>query len=186
MRINTAIKNITNLRRLASEPKRLLAFLIVIGAVLFFNTCASTSLNGVAQRVIDGDTIVLVDKSGQKHTIRFFGIDAPETNTKQPFGEEAKDFLASMIADKEVKIIVKDRDKYGRIVGIVKFEGKDINKIMVEKGYAWAYSYYTEAYVAEHNKAKAEKIGLWADENSTNKAIEPYKWRKSHKSKDFQ
>lgn len=180
MKLNASIKNIANLRRLLNEPKRLLALFIVVGVVLLFNTCASASLQGVA-KVIDGDTITLIEKSGQKHTIRFYGIDAPETTTKQPFGEESKAFLASMIADKEVKIIVKDKDKYGRIVGIVKFKGEDINKIMVEKGYAWAYSYYTEAYVAQHNAAKAQKLGLWADENATNKAIEPYKWRKSHK-----
>lgn len=185
MKLNASIKNIAHLRRLLNEPKRLLALFIVIGAVLFLNTCASASLQGVA-KVIDGDTITLVEKNGQKHTIRFFGIDAPETNTKQPFGEESKAFLASMIADKEVKIIVKDKDKYGRIVGIVKFDGKDINKIMVEKGYAWAYSYYTDAYTAEHNAAKAQKIGLWGDENATNKAIEPYKWRKSHRNKGFE
>lgn len=181
MRLNAFIRNITNIRKLSSEPKRLLSFLIIVGLVLFLNTCASTSIQGNVKTVIDGDTIVLLDKENQKHTIRFFGIDAPETTTKQPFGEEAKEFLASMIADKKVKIIVKDKDKYGRIVGIVKFEGKDINKIMVENGFAWAYSYYSEAYVNEHRKAKEQKLGLWADE----KAQEPYKWRKAHRNKGF-
>lgn len=176
MRLN--ISNITNLRKLTSEPKRLLIFLIALGLVLFLNTCASTNIQGVVEKVVDGDTIVLLDDKKQKHTIRFFGIDAPETTTKQPFGEEAKQFLASKITDKKVKIIVKDKDKYGRIVGIVKFEGRDINEEMVKEGYAWAYSYYSEAYVPQHRKAKEQKLGLWADE----KAQEPYKWRKAHRT----
>lgn len=115
-----------------------------------------------------------------------FGIDAPETNTNQPFGEEARAFLAQEIEGKKVQIIIKTKsDKYGRVVGVVKFDGQDINKIMVQKGYAWAYSYYTDAYTAEHNAARAQQIGLWADDNSTNKPIEPYKWRKTHQKKGF-
>ena len=174
-------KNLLNLRKLASSPKRLLGLLVAFGVVLFLSTCASTqTLTGSVDRVIDGDTISLVDKSGQSYKIRFFGIDAPESNTHQPFGEEAKDFLTQKIEGKKVKIIVKTKkDKYGRVVGVVKFDGQDINKIMVEQGLAWAYTYYTDAYKGEHERAKAQGVGLWADE----KPVEPYKWRKKHKDK---
>lgn len=188
MKLNASIKNIANLRKLANEPKRLLVLFIIIGVVLFLNTCTSTSesLQGVAARVIDGDTITLIDKNEQSHKIRLFGIDAPETNTNQPFGEEARAFLAQEIEGKKVQIIIKTKsDKYGRVVGVVKFDGQDINKKMVQEGYAWAYSYYTDAYTAEHNAARAQQIGLWADDNSTNKPIEPYKWRKTHQKKGF-
>ena len=85
-----------------------------------------------------------------------------------------------------MQIIIKTKsDKYGRVVGVVKFDGQDINKKMVQEGYAWAYSYYTDAYTAEHNAARAQQIGLWADDNSTNKPIEPYKWRKTPQKKGF-
>ncbi len=170
-------RKILNLRRLASSPKQLLTALIVFGLALFFSTCASTqTLSGSVERVIDGDTIRLVDGEGKSHRVRFFGIDAPES--KQPYGEEATAFLASQIEGKKVKIIIKTKsDKYGRIVGVVQSEGRDINKIMVERGLAWAYSYYTDAYLPQHRLAREQGVGLWADENAT----EPYKWRKKHK-----
>lgn len=176
------LRSLLNIRRLTSDPKRLLTTLMLVGVVLFFNTCASVeTLRGSVQRVVDGDTIVLVDKNGE-HRIRLHGIDAPESNTHQPFGEEAKVFLRDKIEGKSVKIIVKEkRDKYGRIVGVVKFDGDDINEMMVSQGLAWAYTYYTDAYAAQQSKAKGAKLGLWADENATN----PYEWRKMHKNKDF-
>lgn len=183
MRLNATLKNIINLRKLASDPKRLLAFLVIVGLVLFLNTFFDAdSLQGKVIEVFDGDTIVLLDKASQEHTVRLFGIDAPETGTRQPFGEESKAFLASMIMGKEVKVMIKGKDKYSRDLGIVEFEGRDINKIMVENGLAWAYSYYTDAYMQEHKKAQEQKLGLWADE----KAQEPYKWRKTHKNRRFQ
>lgn len=180
-------RTLSSYKHLASSPKHLLAFLITLGVVLFFSTCSNhATLKGSVERVIDGDTITLLDEKGQSHKIRFFGIDAPETNTNQPFSEEARAFLAQEIEGKKVQIIIKTKsDKYGRVVGVVKFDGQDINKIMVQKGYAWAYSYYTDAYTAEHNAARAQQIGLWADDNSTNKPIEPYKWRKTHQKKGF-
>lgn len=181
MRLNAILKNITSFRKLAGDPKRLLAFLVIVGLIFLLKTFVSTHLQGKVIDVIDGDTIILLDRANQQHTIRLFGIDAPETSTQQPFGEESKEFLASMIMDKEVKIIIKDTDKYHRIIGIVKFDGKDINKIMVEKGFAWAYSYYTEVYVDAHKQAKEQKLGLWVDA----KAQEPYKWRKTHRNKGF-
>lgn len=181
MRVN--YKNLMNLRKIASEPKKLFVVLIFLALAILFNSFAIgvDSLDGKVIRVTDGDTITLLDKNGKKHTIRFYGIDAPETTTNQPFGIEAKDFLASMIEQKTVKVIIKDKDKYDRIVGVVEFNGKDINKIMVQNGFAWAYSHYTEAYLSEHRQAKKQKLGLWADK----KPIEPYKWRKTHDKKVF-
>lgn len=177
------LRTLLNIRKLTSDPKRLLATMAMVGIAVFISTCASVeTLKGSVREVIDGDTIVLVEKNGDKHRIRLHGIDAPESNTRQPFGEEAKLYLRDKIEGKDVKIIVKEkRDRYGRVVGVVKFDGDDVNKMMVEQGLAWAYTYYTEAYEPQQKKAKSEKIGLWADENATN----PYEWRKKHKSKGY-
>ena len=171
MRIN--YKRLMSLRALASDPKRLFILLVFLALALFLNSFATNeSIEGKVIKVYDGDTITVLDKRGKKHSIRFYGIDAPETN--QPFGKESKNHLASLVANKSVKVTVKDKDKYGRIVGIVKLNGKDINKMMVASGYAWAYTYYTDLYLNEHKKAKKQRLGLWRGKNP----IEPYKWRK--------
>ncbi|EGT1096451.1 nuclease, partial [Campylobacter jejuni] len=47
----------------------------------------------------------------------------------------------------------------------------------VSKGYAWADTYYSNAYIKEQENAKKNHLGLWKEGNP----IEPYKWRKHNK-----
>ena len=63
-------------------------------------------------RVVDGDTIVLMDKT----RVRLHGIDTPERD--QPYGEQATGALDALI---ETKVFVeeKDTDRYGRLVGVL-------------------------------------------------------------------
>ncbi|KQI58207.1 thermonuclease family protein [Campylobacter jejuni] len=53
----------------------------------------------------------------------------------------------------------------------------DINRFLVSKGYAWADTYYSNAYIKEQENAKKNHLGLWKESNP----IEPYKWRKHNK-----
>lgn len=163
------------IRKLINSPQKLLIILVFILAVLFVRDYFATEakLEGNVIEVIDGDTIE-VSNFGKILKVRLFGIDAPES--KQEFGEESKAFLASMIMNKKISIISKDEDQYGRILGIVKFEGKDINKIMVSSGHAWAYTHYSDLYARDQTLAKERKIGLW----NNKKPLEPYKWRKQN------
>ena len=54
-----------------------------------------------AERVSDGDTIVVLTENGTKLRIRLLGIDAPEIphgkKPGQPYGEEARDYLDHLI-----------------------------------------------------------------------------------------
>ncbi|EIS1468684.1 thermonuclease family protein, partial [Campylobacter coli] len=125
-------------------------------------------------RAIDGDTIE-ISTNNKTSKIRFFGIDAPEL--KQNFGKQSKAALEKILKDKEVYIFSKNKDNYGRIVAIVKLKDVDINQFLVSQGYAWADTYYTNAYIKEQEKAQKNKLGLWKDDNP----IEPYKWRKQNR-----
>ena len=88
-------------------------------------------------RVTDGDTIVLVDRT----RVRLHGIDAPEKD--QPYGSAATKALDGMISG-SVYIVEVDEDRYGRLVGHLfhSKEGYDINASMVCAGYAWWYERY--------------------------------------------
>ncbi|EAL6278346.1 thermonuclease family protein, partial [Campylobacter coli] len=96
---------------------------------------------------------------------------------KQNFGKKSKAALEKILKDKEVYIFSKNKDNYGRIVAIVKLKDVDINQFLVSQGYAWADTYYTNAYIKEQEKAQKNKLGLWKDDNP----IEPYKWRKQNR-----
>ena len=64
--------------------------------------------------VIDGDTIEVVKADGSGVRIRIEGIDCPEGN--QAFGDKATDFAREQLLGKDLKVISKTTDRYGRLV----------------------------------------------------------------------
>jgi hypothetical protein len=102
---------------------------------------------GIVERVIDGDTIVVrriepkteTQKLEAEIKVRLLGINSPE---KGEFGyEEAKFFLENKILDKKIKIYFdgKKADKYGRILGYVFLNNVNINLESVRHGYSNFY-----------------------------------------------
>ena len=164
------------------KPKQIL-LILVLGVISAYTLSLNqqktqeSSIQGTVIKVIDGDTIDVLDSNQTKHRIRLYGIDAPEK--KQSYGNKAREFLASLIAGKEVKVLIKNKDKYQRSIGLILLDGMDINKEMVKNGYAWAYIEYSKDYATEEADAKSFKLGLWADEN----AIKPSEFRKKKKRK---
>lgn len=90
MRIN--YKKLFNLRKIASDPKKLLAFLIFALMIAFVQNYIVQNPSFKAQviRVIDGDTIE-ISTNNKTSKIRFFGIDAPEL--KQNLAKNQKQHL---------------------------------------------------------------------------------------------
>ena len=83
----------------------------------------------------------------------------------------------SLIKGKEVKVEIRDTDRYGREVAFVYIDGTDKNLKMIQAGFAWWYEKYgpnNTTYQAAQEKAKNEKVGLWSNKD----AIEPWAWRK--------
>jgi endonuclease YncB( thermonuclease family)/methylphosphotriester-DNA--protein-cysteine methyltransferase len=136
-------------------------------------------IEGKVIRVSDGDTIAVLDKDNKQHKIRFQGIDAPES--KQAFGQASKENLSKMVFGKQVTVIWEKVDKYGRTVGKVLLDGKDVNIEQVKAGLAWHYKKYAEeqppedriTYAKAEEEARAAKLGLWQDPNPT----PPGDWR---------
>lgn len=143
--------------------------LLILIMTLFIVTLSfATIIKGKVIKVADGDTITILEENGDKTRVRFYGIDAPEK--KQNYGIKSLDVLKDLIDKKEVEIEVKDKDQYGRVVGIVYYDKKNINLYMLETGNAWWYKQYSrhniEFKIAEE-KAKLEKLGLWKEKNPT-------------------
>lgn len=82
--------------------------------------------------VTDGDTVTLLEADKTQHKIRLAGIDAPEKS--QPFGRVCKQSLADLIFDRRVAVEVLDVDRYGREVGKITLDGKDINLEQIKAG----------------------------------------------------
>jgi endonuclease YncB( thermonuclease family) len=138
---------------------------------------------GHVVRVADGDTITVLDSSNTQHRIRLEGIDAPESH--QAFGTLSKKNLSDMVFGKDVTIVYQKTDQYGRLVGKIVLEGKDINLEQVQAGMAWHYKEYEleqspadrELYARAEDDARAARRGLWQDADP----VEPSAFRKAEK-----
>ena len=126
--------------------------------------------------VHDGDTITGLDESKTQYKIRLDAIDAPELG--QPFGQASKKALSEKVFGKDVVVIVKTKDKFGRTVGHVMIDGRDVNLEMLEEGMAWHYEKYDHntRLARGEEEARVAKKGLWADGD----AVPPWGWRKEH------
>jgi micrococcal nuclease len=138
----------------------------------------AASANEWSARVVgisDGDTITVLKGPRQQVKLRLFGIDCPES--AQAFGSRAKQLTSELAAGKIVKVIVKDRDRYGRTVAEVMLpDGRSLNRELVRAGLAWHYVEF-----ARHDKELAElerearlaKRGLWSERHP----IPPWDYR---------
>lgn len=100
-------------------------------------------------KVVDGDTLDVVLDLGfsmfTKQRVRLDEIDTPELfsgdDNEKKFGLEAKEFVEKWIAEQtEIKIKTTKDDKYGRILGkLYGNDGKCLNTLLIESGYAWIY-----------------------------------------------
>ena len=126
-------------------------------------------------RVIDGDTLEI---DGRR--FRLSGIDAPEraqictrAGLAWGCGQAAAAALRAKIGDAAVLCAGEERDSYGRIVATCTLgNGTDLNGWMVERGWAMAYRWYSETYVAAEERAEAARSGIWGAAFSP-----PWKWR---------
>ncbi len=79
---------------------------------------------------MDGDTIDVLH-NGKSVRVRLYGIDCPEK--KQPYGKKAKRFTSDLAFKKIVTVIVKDRDRYGRMIGeVILPNGKSLNRELIK------------------------------------------------------
>lgn len=119
----------------------------------------------------DGDTITVLDYRYTQHKVRVAGIDAPEKG--QAFGNRAKAQLAILVMGKPVDVQWRKKDRYGRIVGVVRVNGTDVGFEQVRAGMAWHYKAYSKeqspedraTYSAAEDEARLARRGLWADKS---------------------
>lgn len=139
----------------------------------FAEASAPQALTGRIIAVADGDTVRVLDATNTQHRIRLQGIDAPES--RQAFGNESKKSLSEMVFGREVTVTYEKTDQYGRLVGKILLNGRDINVEQVRNGMAWHYKEYQreqtpadrELYARAEDEARAARRGLWTYVNPT-------------------
>jgi len=154
---------------------------------------AGPPLNGRVVKVVDGDTIDVLDDAFRTHRIRFAWTDAPESG--QAFGRAAKKALAEIVFGKRVTIEVVKFDRYGsphgkRLIGSVFLGQEDVGLTLVGQGWAWHNEPFMREQPAESRRAYAKaqaiareaRLGLWRDASQ----VAPWRWRREARAPPVQ
>ena len=148
--------------------KVLLAACLLVAQLSF-----AAELTGLVVGVSDGDTITVLTVDKTSYKIRLAGIDAPES--RQAFGQASKQHLSALVYKKLVTVLWDKKDRYGRTIGKVMVDGTDACLEQIKASLAWHYKRYASEqpaqdradYAAAEDRAKGERIGLWADAQPT-------------------
>ncbi|ALB43046.1 MULTISPECIES: thermonuclease family protein [Nostocales] len=151
----------------------------------------------LVERVSDGDTLVLKNADGQKFTVRFACIDAPEIPHSQKekkskitkdvsqfvWGMKAKIRIEELIkqTDNRVQLNITDSDSYGRKIAEVRLkDGTFLQQVLLREGLAKVYRSYLSKCPSKdivqqaEAQAQQQKIGVWSDK----KFVDPWDYRK--------
>ena len=137
--------------------KKLIFITIVL---LNLNTVINANeISGFAN-ITDGDTVKILN-----NRIRLHGIDAPERNQmcKKKYTYNCGSVSTNALIEKINKNIIKcsvqkNKDRYNRYIGVCFLKEEDLNKWMVQNGYAVAYKRYSKDYVLDEEFAKKNKL----------------------------
>tara|TARA_R100001244_G_scaffold80350_3_gene62919 strand:- start:771 stop:1193 length:423 start_codon:yes stop_codon:yes gene_type:complete len=121
-------------------------------------------------RVVDGDTIDVVLDLGfdilYRCRVRLYGIDTPESRTRNKDekvrGKLAGSFLQDAV-DKGNKVIIEtklkdSKGKFGRVLGNVIVDGKNINQLMIDNYLAVAYFGQSKDDIEEEHLVNRKKL----------------------------
>ena len=130
-------------------------------------------------RVVDGDTIVVDIPGMGKKTVRYIGIDTPETKHPrkgvEPYGPEASEANRKLLEGRKVtlKLDIQKFDRWRRLLAYVYvWHGPKrifVNAWLVKKGYAQVSTYppnvkYQQKFLRLQRKAREKGRGLWGIE----------------------
>ena len=132
--------------------------------------------------VTDGDTIVVELPGGGRESVRYIGIDTPESNPDQPlecFGHEAAEANERLVGGREVLLELgpEPRDDYGRLLAFVRLPrpaggpapdaaGLLVNAELVRRGFARTLTIAPNDQLAPllrglEDAAGRAGVGLW-------------------------
>lgn len=108
-------------------------------------------------------------------------IDAPEK--AQPFGQRSRESLEDLVAGRNVIVETFKKDRYGRYVGKVVLNSRDVNLEKIRSGMAWFYRQYAheqstadrQRYDQAEKDASGSHVGLSIDSAPT----APWDYRRS-------
>ena len=130
-------------------------------------------LSGKVMKVIDGDSILVLNQYRKSVTVQLRGVDAPEL--AQKYGETSLEQLRERIEGKIVTLQLDAPDEFSRLTAEVLLAGESINVWLIRTGcgwHNWKFDSDPAKAIAE-KRARGDRVGLWAADDP----IAPWEWK---------
>jgi endonuclease YncB( thermonuclease family) len=143
---------------------RAVVFTVFLLAMLVLMPGRVDAWQGRVVKVLDGDTVEVMNCNGKTVRIHLYGVEAPRKS--QYFGSECAQYFAGLVQNKSVHVINVGRDLLGRMRSLIRIEGMSVNEEMVRAGYAWVsnpvgLSPSCEKWMGVQVAARESRAGLW-------------------------
>lgn len=133
-------------------------------------------------RVIDGDTVTIVGNDGSIRSVSLYGCDAPEQGQK--YSEKSRAELEKLLKDKEVLIVVGDKDLRKRRTVKIYADGVYVNRKMLEEGHGVVPpDCKDKTFHAYQQQAEKSKVGMWVAGVSAAALVAPWSYRQLQEAK---
>ncbi|RJT08036.1 thermonuclease family protein [Halococcus sp. IIIV-5B] len=138
--------------------------------------------------MIDGDTVEVEFEDGETDTVRFIGVDSPETSLGDVspdeyegipdtqaardhlfnWGQQASEYATNQLEGETVRVVTDDegdrRGSFGRLLGYIYVGETNFNQQLLEDGYARVYDSsfsLREDFNSTEERARSNDVGLW-------------------------
>lgn len=160
---------------LSGSKKALLwgAFFIVclLNTAALADSCSLPDIGErvVSSRVIDGDTLELVD--GRR--VRLIGVNTPEIGRRgapsEPYAQKARSELQRLVGKAGLRLLVGEdaRDNYGRTLGhLFDAQGANIEAQLLRQGLGFAVGIppnvtLLDCHLQQERQARRQRLGVW-------------------------
>jgi len=132
-------------------------------------------------RVVDGDTLVVVQEGEKPASVRILGIRAFDVKVEKDiatsYGQAAIDTLERLMADRPIRVMLHStpKDRYGRYIAGLYVDNQDLGLKLIREGLVLTYIVYPfpamSLYLQEQELARAGRKGLWANKDVTARAL---------------
>jgi micrococcal nuclease len=140
-------------------------------------------------KVVDGDTVLLLNAEGDPVTVRLVGVKAFDSGSaKDPasaWGRGAAENMRKLLEAKPIRVMLATppKDKHGRTLATLFVDDEDVAVKLVREGLVLVYTQFPfpamHEYLLEQEKAKNDHKGLWSDPLATERAqLLVQEWRK--------
>lgn len=132
-------------------------------------------------RVVDGDTLVVVQEGEKPASVRILGIKSFDAKIEKdivtPYSQAAIDTLERLMTDRPIRVMLNStpKDRHGRYIATFYVENQDIGLRLIREGLVLAYTVYPfpamSLYLTEQELAQAGRKGLWANKDVATRAL---------------